>query len=119
MSDKEKDLDLFVGELASLISEDESNPSILSLKKFRQVEFVYECMRYLMKDTGAEVSYKLFEPFKTMAYVSVENDNIEITDTLWFSRAIEFASNVEVYPLTNGKVRMTFTFHDITNIIKG
>lgn len=118
MPNNEKDLDSFVNELASLISKEESNPSVLSLRKYRQVEFVYECMRYLMQNTDAEVSYKLFEPLKTMAYVSVESDSIEITDTLWFSRAAEFASNVEVYPLTSGKVRMTFTFHNITNIVE-
>lgn len=113
-NEKDQELDLFIAELAAEILKDEEKPTVLSPGKYRQVEFVYKCMQYLMSGTNAEVSYKLFEPVKTMASVCVESDVIEIQDMRWFSRASKMASNVEVYPLTNGKVRMEFTFHGIT-----
>lgn len=117
MLKQNSDLDGFIEELGKMIAEEEASPSVLSVAKYKQVEFVYECMKYLMRGADANVYYSLFEPVKTMASVSVESESIEISDPLWFSRAVSFASNVEVYPLTNGKLRMTFTFHDITKLI--
>lgn len=117
MSKQESELDALIAELAAMEKEEEARPSVLSIGKYKQVEFVYECMKHLMRGTDAKVSYALFEPVKTMASVSVECDEIEINDVIWFSRAVRFSSNVEVYPLTNGKLRMTFTFHDFTKMI--
>lgn len=117
MSKNESELDMLIAELAEMAKEEESGPSVLSIGKYKQVEFVYECMKYLMQGTDTKITYELFEPVKTMASVSVECEDIEINDVVWFSRAVRFASNVEVYPLTNGKLRMTFTFHDFTKLI--
>ena len=35
----------------------------------------------------------------------------DFSNSEWFARSAEFADNTEIYPLENGKVRMTMTFH--------
>ena len=86
--------------------------------RMRQLEFTYLVMRYLTQGTDAVVSYKLYEPFKTMGSVSVEGKSLEFDNPKWFSRAAEFASNTEVYPLANDRVRLTFTFHGLTKLVQ-
>ena len=75
-------------------------------------------MKYLTRGTDAEVSYKLYQPFKSMGSVSVEAKVLEFYDPEWFARAAEFASNTEVYPLAKNRVRLTFTFHGLTKPIE-
>ena len=62
-------------------------------------------------NTAAKIECKQSEFERSVGVVRVEGVSLEIADAKWFSRAAEFATNTEVYPLTNGKVRMTFTFH--------
>lgn len=106
-------LDNVVVTVGESIVADESKPAIIDPIKVQQMQFAYGVLKYLTKNTDAKLSYALHEPFKSMGSISVEGKNLAFTNAEWFSRAAEFASNTEVYPLTNGKVRMTLTFHGL------
>jgi hypothetical protein len=106
-------LDNVVVTVGEAIVADESKPAIIDPIKVQQMQFAYGVLKYLTKNTDAKLSYALHEPFKSMGSISVEGKNLAFTNAEWFSRAAEFASNTEVYPLTNGKVRMTLTFHGL------
>lgn len=114
----EQRMDEIIERLKPDIEADDRTPSLLNEDKLHQLEFTYLVMRYLTQGTDAEVTYKLYEPFKTMGSVSVEGKSLEFDNPKWFTRAAEFASNVEVYPLTSDRVRLTFTFHGLTNPIR-
>lgn len=104
-----------VGEAAMV---DESKPAVLNPIKIQQMQFAYGVLKYLTKGTGAKLTYALNEPFKSMGSISVEGKNLTFTNAEWFARAAEFASNTEVYPLTNGNVKMTLTFHGLVRPIE-
>lgn len=106
-------LDNVVVTVGEAIIADESKPAIIDPIKVQQMQFAYGVLKYLTKNTDAKLSYALHEPFKSMGSISVDGKNLAFTNAEWFSRAAEFASNTEVYPLTNGKVRMTLTFHGL------
>jgi hypothetical protein len=106
-------LDNVVVTVGEAIVADESKPAIIDPIKVQQMQFAYGVLKYLTKNTDAKLSYALHEPFKSMGSISVEGKILAFTNAEWFSRAAEFASNTEVYPLTNGKVRMTLTFHGL------
>lgn len=116
MSDDELEamLDEFVESVSNEVVEDESKTTVLNPIRLQQLQFAYAALKYITKDTDAVVSYKLYEPFKTMGSVSAEAKLLEFDKPEWFARVAEFSSNTEVYPLTNGKVRLTFTFHGLT-----
>ena len=97
---------------------DESRPAVLNPIKIQQMQFAYGVLKYLTKGTGAKLTYALNEPFKSMGSISVEGKNLTFTNAEWFARAAEFASNTEVYPLTNGNVKMTLTFHGLVRPIE-
>lgn len=113
----EQRMDEIIEGLRPGIEADDAKISILSEDRLHQLEFTYLVMRYLTQGTDATVSYKLYEPFKTMGSVSVEGKSLDFDNPKWFIRAAEFASNVEVYPLANDRVRMTFTFHGLTKLV--
>ena len=110
-------LDNFVISVGEAIMADEEKPAILSPMKIQQMQFAYDVLKYLTKGTGVKLKYALNEPFKSMGSITVEGKNITFTNSEWFARAAEFASNTEVYPLTNGMVRLTLTFHGLAKKI--
>ena len=107
-------LDGFVEGMQDMVAEDEGKTTIINPLRLAQIKFTYSVMKYLTRDTYAEVTYKLNEPFKTMGSVSVEGKVLEFAGSKWFARAAEFASNTEVYPLAKNRIRLTFTFHGLT-----
>ena len=107
-------LDGFVEGMQDMVAEDEGKTTIINPLRLAQIKFTYSVMKYRTRDTDAEVTYKLNEPFKTMGGVSVEGKVLEFAGSKWFARAAEFASNTEVYPLAKNRVRLTFTFHGLT-----
>lgn len=110
----EEALDNLIEGVRDEMEEDECKTTILDPQKLAQMKLVYSVMKYLTKGTGAKVSYKLYEPFKTMGSVSVEAHTLEFFSPMWFLRTAGLASNTEVYPLAKDKVRLTFTFHGLT-----
>ena len=74
------------------VAADEDETTILDPLKLMQIKFVYSVLKYLTRGTDAEVSYKLYQPFKSMGSVSVEAKALEFDDPEWFARAAEFAS---------------------------
>ena len=117
--DVEKELDTIIGMLKESVENDDRKVTFLNDLRLRQLQFVYACLLYMTRDDeGISVNYKLYEPFKTMGSVTVEGESLEFYEPKWLSRAVEFSSNVEVYPLVNGRVRMTFTFHGLTKPIE-
>lgn len=111
-------MDSVLDEIQNEIEKDEESTTILNPIKLQQIQFAYAVLKYLMRGTDAVVSCKLNQPFKTMGSISVEDKSLEFTQPEWFSRAAEFASNTEVYPLAKNRVRLTFTFHGLTKPIE-
>lgn len=111
-------LDNVVVTVGEAIIVDENKPAVLNPIKIQQMQFAYGVLKYLTKDTDAKLTYALNEPFKSMGSISVEGMNLTFTNAEWVARACEFASNTEIYPLANGKVRMTLTFHGLVRPIE-
>ena len=111
-------LDNVVVTVGEAVMVDESKPAVLNPIKIQQMQFAYGVLKYLTKGTGAKLTYALNEPFKSMGSISIEGKNLTFTNSEWFARACEFASNTEVYPLTNGNVKMTLTFHGLVRPIE-
>lgn len=111
-------LDNVVVTVGEAIIVDENKPAVLNPIKIQQMQFAYGVLKYLTKDTDAKLTYALNEPFKSMGSITVEGKTLTFTNSEWFARTCEFASNTEVYPLANGKVRMTLTFHGLVRPIE-
>lgn len=111
--DIERMLDSFIEVFGERIVEDEQATAMLNPVKLQQIQFAYLVMKRLTKDTGAKVTYELHQPFKSMGSVTVEGAQWAVSNSVWFSRAAKFASNLDIYPLVNGRFRLTLTFHGL------
>lgn len=111
-------MDNIVVTIGEAIEIDEEKPAVLNPIKIQQMQFAYGVIKYLTRNADVKLSYALNEPFKSMGSISVEGKDLTFTNAEWFARACEFASNTEVYPLTNGNVRMTLTFHGLVRPIE-
>lgn len=114
----EQAMDEVVNGVKDDIIKDELRTTILNPLKMEQFKFAYAALQYIMKGKDVQVSYKMYEPFKTMGSITVEGAVLEFNKPEWFARIAEFANNTEIYPLTKNTVRMTFTFHGLTTPIE-
>ena len=119
-SDKEATemLDSIIAAIGGRILSDEEKTAAINPIKLQQMQFAYGILKYMIGGTAAKLTYELNKPFKSMGSISIEGCRLTFVNSEWFARAAEFASNTEVYPLRNGNVKMTFTFHGLTQPIE-
>lgn len=96
------------------VAAEDAATQILNFQRTRELQLLYEALKMLLHGQNVEVSYRLNEPFKESGSVTVEGARVVFADPKWFRGLADLANNVEVYPLVNGKLRMTFTFHNLT-----
>lgn len=100
-----------VGEIAE---KEDQRTAIVNPYRLKQIQFVYASLKYLLNGTDARVEYKLHSPYKSVGSVSAIGRNLTLTHPDWFVRMAELASNVDIYPKTDGTVKLDFTFHGLT-----
>jgi PDZ domain-containing secreted protein len=111
-------LDEWIDSVKDEILSEDSEVMAINPLKVKQMQFVYAVLKRCVTGSDVKISYKMNEPFKSMGSVSVEGNELVFTEAKWMARAVEFASNVEIYPLADERVRMTFTFHGIAKSIE-
>lgn len=113
-----RELEELIDTLGQRIMEDETHPRILNPFRMAQIYFAHTVLEKMTEGTGIKVSAALHEPFNSMGSICMEGDTLEFSDCKRLGRAIEFADNVEIFPLIDGKVKMVLTFHGLTAPIK-
>lgn len=88
-------------------------------ERVREVLYAYNLLRALAGGKEAKVSYELFSPSSSMGVVSVVGSRLSFGKPELFMRAVNLATNFEVYPKTDGTVQMNFTFHGLKNKEQG
>lgn len=109
--------DKLILRLAEMIMKEESTPSILNPFRLAQIMRSYKIIKNHLADEEMELSYALHDAFASIGTIHIEARGMQFYSSAWFREALKYASNMEVYPLTNGKVRMALTFHGLTKHI--
>jgi hypothetical protein len=117
-ADVDEMLDEIMCALGKKIISEDSKPAVVNPIRVQQVLYTYKLLRYITQGTNTKVTYELYSPLKSMGSVTVVGKNIVCKHHNWFLKAIEFASNFEVYPKLDGTVEMNFTFNGLTKPIK-
>lgn len=110
-------LENIVSEVANQASNEDNRTAIVNPYRMCQIAYTYKVIKYLTRGTKAKVTCELHKPYKSMGSVSVVGANLTFRNTEWFMKAVEFASNFEAYPKTDGTIQMNFTFHGLTQPI--
>ena len=110
--------DAWLEDVGQEILDEENKPMLLNPTRLTQMQFVYAVLKKYALVNDAIVTYKLNEPFTSMGSVTIEGEDFILSSPKWFARAAEMASNVEIYTLVNGNIRITFTFHEYAKLIQ-
>jgi len=86
---------------------------ILNPLRFYQIESSEQLLRQLLHESNndVEVSSKQSEFNPCIGSISIEGGDVVIHDIQMFAKAIEYADNLDIHPLSNGNIRVTLTFH--------
>lgn len=87
---------------------------VLNLERYKtMMEVAAKLTSVLQKNNSeGELTIDVNEKFN-LGYISVELDSLTITSPVLFAEFISKSDNFEVYPLTNGKVRLDITFQSV------
>lgn len=112
----EEELDSFIVSLGEFLTEIKAQTNgiyIQNTEKVLQIQFCHAVLKKIARGNGLVVKSEFHKPVESMGSVTVEGSTISFEDMKWLCRAAEFADSTEIYPLANGKTRMTFTFHGL------
>jgi len=108
-------LDEIIKTVADAVDAEDNRASIVNHDKVKLVLRIYHLLKRL---SGVKVTYKLNEPFKSMGSVSVVGKNIIFNNPEIFTAASRLASNVDIFPKTDGNIQVDFTFHGLIQLTK-
>lgn len=111
---KDEDMEKEWQEYLEIISDIDAHPEEKKVIRYRQLQLGFVIAKHMMVSRDdVLLSYKLHQPVYSMGSISMEAKSLEFEDNKWFPRLAWLATNTEVYPLANGSIRMTFTFHGV------
>jgi len=89
--------------------------TMLNQQRVEEMKFAYTTLSYLLRTTGGEATIEVKEEhMKSFGVIRIEADDLIIRDMKKFAQAIEFADNLEIYPLMNNRIRMALMFYRLT-----
>ena len=119
MSEEEANdmLNSIIEEMGKEAEFEDNQDAIIVPNKIKAVLYTCKALKYLIRGTDAKVTYKLNEPYKSMGSVSVVGKYLSFCDSEGFVAAAKLASNLNIYPKTNGTTQIDFTFHGLTQAL--
>lgn len=90
------------------------NPSRYKLM-LRTAAQLTDLLRKTVSDGELEIDV---DPTFNLGSITVELDSLSVDEPLAFVDVIYKADNFEIYPLTNGKIRLDVTFQSVLKTIK-
>lgn len=120
LSDEEfEQIDAVISAMAEQLEEDEEGTSFLNLDTQKLIMASFKKLKenVFHGNSDVQVSYELHQPFQSMGYISIIGKVISIYNPKVFAAISSLASNVEVYPKTNGTIQINLTYHGLTKPI--
>lgn len=108
----------------AFLEEDSKREKIFVVNPQRQIEFAraYRTLKRLINDEDDNINARIWcemgELINGYAAIKVEADWIVVREIDKFYAAVKAANNFEIYPTTDGTVRLNITFHGVRTRIK-
>lgn len=99
--------------IGAAIEAENAEPQVLDIPRLLQVIRAYQLLRAIAWESW-KISYSLHEPYTSMGVITVEAAEFTFDQMAQLHQILAHASNVEIFPLINGDLRMNITFHGIT-----
>ncbi len=115
----EHELDIALAGLFEFIQQQPNNQvKIINPARYRLMLQTAAKLTTLLKKTTAEGELNItVNPTFNLGAITVELDDLSVDDSLAFADLIHRADNFEIYPLTNGKIKLDITFQSVLKTI--
>ena len=105
--------------IGTAIESEESAPQVLNIPRCLQLMRAYQHLQLIACEDW-RITCTLHEPYTSMGVISVEAPEYTFDQITGLFGVLLHASNIEIYPLVTGNLRMNITFHGITKrVCKG
>lgn len=101
-------------DILGLITRQGINPlNGMNEERFAEFAYAYKLIRRAFKDDN--IKYEVNKPFAGMASIEIVSSSKRLlfADKEGFLEAKNYANNVEIYPLENGRVQVNLTFYGL------
>lgn len=106
-----------IRELAMMIEAQESEPQVLNLPRMLQMVQAYKQLQIIACDDW-KITTVVHKPVTSMGVICIEAEDLIFDRMTEINKVLASADNMEIYPLTNGNIRMTIAFHGITKPVE-
>ena len=111
--DLDENTKAIVEAIGEAIIAEESEPQIVNVYRLMQMIQAYHDITAIAWPSW-KISYSLHSPYKSMGVISVEAAEFTFENVAQLQRVLGHASNIEVFPLIDGNLKLNITFHGIT-----
>lgn len=112
-----EELEETIRELAMMIEEQESEPQVLNLPRMLQMVQAYKQLQSIACNDW-KITTVVHKPVTSMGVICIEAEDLIFDRMTEINKVLASADNMEIYPLTNGNIRMTIAFHGITKAVE-
>ena len=109
-----EEAEAFEKEIAELVAKDEAGVHVVNPDRFQVFRTAYEMVRSCVDGKDVKVDFRMNEPYPSSSYIFIEGKNVTTKDTGTLMRAMRTVSNIDIYPMTNGKVHIDLGFNGMT-----
>lgn len=112
-----EELEETIRELAMMIEEQEAEPQVLNLPRMLQMVQAYKQLQSIACNDW-KITTVVHKPVTSMGVICIEAEDLIFDRMTEINKVLASADNMEIYPLTNGNIRMTIAFHGITKPVE-
>ena len=97
--------------LMHVIRSSQPEMCILNFRRYLELLRAKKALDALLTQCDEQPSSLLFRPTSCCACLSAEIESLEVSNRALFHTILDASDNFEVYPLLNGKLRISFAFY--------
>lgn len=105
----------YIGEM---LKKDDVGIYVLNPERCTELYYAFKKVKKVIRGRGCKAKIRLNTPTITMGYIEIEGEELSFLNSTDMIEAMKLASNVDVYPKTNGKIKMDLGFHGINKRVK-
>lgn len=88
--------------------------------RIAQARTSFSALVNVFKESKCDVRmrFKQDDMSPASGHIVIEGAELRFDTIRWLSRVMELADNVDIYPLSNGTIRMTLGFHGLLDMVE-
>jgi len=96
----------------------ESKTQIINPEKIKAMALAYAILSNVYNGTDVKVENRNSNMLRSVGCISLTGKNVFVNNPEQFAEICKLASNVDIYPKSNGTMQVDFTFNGITTMVK-